>query len=101
MPKPTPPPAPAPTPKPTPKPSVPDDKTYIVANGDILELITGRFYTYNTYQELRKLTGQLATYNNLYDADSIFPGDVLKIPDKSKLLPLYSKPYNGILGDGR
>ena len=100
-PKPTPPPAPAPTPKPTPKPSVPDDKTYIVANGDILELITGRFYTYNTYQELRKLTGQLATYNNLYDADSIFPGDVLKIPDKSKLLPLYSKPYNGILGDGR
>lgn len=77
------------------------DKTYVVKNNDVLEIITSKFYSYSNYTELRRLTGQLATYNNMYDADSIFPGQVIKLPDKSKLTPLYSKPYNGIVGDGK
>lgn len=84
-----------------PEPSIPDDKFYTIKSGDVLEIITSKFYNYNNYSELRKLTGQLATYNNMYDADSIYPGQVIKLPDKSKLVNLYSKPYNGVVGDGK
>ena len=98
-PTPTPAPTPAPAPKPAPKPSVPADKTYVVKSGDVLEFIAQKFYTYSDYTDLRKITGQLAKYNGLSDADAIWPGQVLKIPDKSKLSAI--KDYDGIWNNGR
>ena len=91
----TPTPAPAPAP-----PSQPSYDTYVVQEGDILEIITSRYYDYSNYQELRRLTGGLASVNGLWDADSIYPGMVLKLPPKSVLEEAANKAYNGILGDG-
>lgn len=92
---------PTPAPSPAPAPAQPSYDTYVVQEGDILELITARFYDYSNYNELRKLTGALGTVNGLWDADSIYPGMVLKLPPKSVLEEVASKAYNGILGDGQ
>ena len=64
-----------------------------------MEFIAQKFYTYSDYADLRKITGQLAKYNGLSDADAIWPGQVLKIPDKSKLSAI--KDYDGIWNNGR
>ena len=89
-----------PAPAPAPQPPQPSYDTYVIQNGDILEIITSRYYDYANYSELRSLTGKLATFNNMWDADSIYPGQVIKLPAKSVLLPLAEKSYNGIPGDG-
>ena len=87
-------PTPTPTPAPAPKPSVPADKTYVVKNGDVLEFIAQKFYTYSDYVDLIKITGQLAKYNGLSDVDAIWPGQVLRIPDKSKLSAIKDNDNN-------
>ena len=90
-------PAPAPPP-PAPKPTY---DTYVVQQGDILELICERFYEHSSYQELRTITKKICVVNGLYDADAIWPGQVLKLPPKSELANVSEKEYNGVWNDGR
>lgn len=90
-------PAPAPPP-PAPKPTY---DTYVVQQGDILELICERFYEHSSYQELRTITKKICVVNGLYDADAIWPGQVLKLPPKSELANISEKDYNGVWNDGR
>ena len=47
------------------------------------------------------IISKLNTFGGLWDADSIYPGMVLKLPPKSVLEAEVQKAYNGILGDGR
>ena len=48
---------------------------YIVREGDTLGKIAKKFFGNAAYWEY------LATFNNIEDANTIFPGDVIKIPD--------------------
>ena len=61
-----------PAPLPTPEP-VPTEVTYIVVSGDVLWKIATQYNL--TYQEL-------AEYNNLANANLIYPDQVLKVPAK-------------------
>ena len=61
-----------PAPLPTPEP-VPTEVTYIVVSGDVLWKIAAQYNL--TYQEL-------AEYNNLANANLIYPDQVLKVPAK-------------------
>lgn len=67
-------PAPAPTPTPVPAPApAPAEVTYIVVSGDVLWRIAEQYNT--TWQAL-------AEYNNLANANLIFPNQVIKVPTK-------------------
>lgn len=60
--------------------SSPDNpQTYKVVRGDTLWGICKRFYGQPT------LCWKLATYNSIKNANLIYPGQVLKIPDKKRL----------------
>lgn len=59
--------------------STQNSKTYKVVRGDTLWGICRKFYSQPT------LCYKLATYNSIKNANLIFPGQVLKIPDKKEL----------------
>lgn len=55
------------------------ERTYVVEAGDCLWLIARRFYGDGS------LAQRLAVYNGIKNANLIYPGELLRIPDKSML----------------
>lgn len=70
-------------------PAYEEDRTYTVQCGDVLDCIVS--VQYGVFE--RELVDKLATYNGLSDPNKIVAGQVLRLPDISKLRQVVQNDY--------